>query len=193
VEDQPQFSGRLIAEATLAPGGTGLGLLLVNAAPNLHGGRVKVESKVGEGTTVMVTLPVFQRNHKKILIIEDEPEMRRNITTLLRYYDYEPVAAANGVRGRGGAWDRARLILCDVMMPELDGTGCCRLCKRGRTGTDSLHLSGPLKARRTICAAAWTWERTIYLTKTRSRTPNWSGRSKHACAAPNADHSRIQT
>jgi DNA-binding NarL/FixJ family response regulator len=61
---------------------------------------------------------------KKILVIEDEPEMRRNITTLLRYYDYASVAAENG---RAGV-DAARreipdLILCDVMMPELDGYG----------------------------------------------------------------------
>jgi DNA-binding NarL/FixJ family response regulator len=61
---------------------------------------------------------------KKILVIEDEPEMRRNITTLLRYYDYEPVAAANGREGVEAACrDRPDLILCDVMMPELDGYG----------------------------------------------------------------------
>ena len=61
---------------------------------------------------------------KKILVIEDEPEMRRNITTLLRYYDYEPVAAANGREGVEAARrDRPDLILCDVMMPELDGYG----------------------------------------------------------------------
>ena len=36
---------------------------------------------------------------KKILVIEDEPEMRRNITTLLRYHDYESIAAANGRDG----------------------------------------------------------------------------------------------
>ena len=61
---------------------------------------------------------------KKILVIEDEPEMRRNITTLLRYHDYEPIAAANGRQGvetaRRGKPD---LILCDVMMPEMDGYG----------------------------------------------------------------------
>jgi len=61
---------------------------------------------------------------KKILVIEDEPEMRRNITTLLRYHHYEPVAAADGREGVEAARrDRPDLILCDVMMPELDGYG----------------------------------------------------------------------
>jgi CheY-like chemotaxis protein len=61
---------------------------------------------------------------KKILVIEDEPEMRRNIITLLRYYDYEPVAAANGQEGVEAARrERPDLILCDVMMPALDGYG----------------------------------------------------------------------
>src|SRR4051812_27167064 len=61
---------------------------------------------------------------KKILIIEDETEMRRNMTTLLRFHDYEPIAAENGRVGVDTA-RRARpdLILCDVMMPELDGFG----------------------------------------------------------------------
>jgi len=61
---------------------------------------------------------------KKILVIEDEPEMRRNITTLLRYHDYEPVAAANGSEGVEAARrEKPDLILCDVMMPALDGYG----------------------------------------------------------------------
>jgi ERCC4-type nuclease len=46
---------------------------------------------------------------KKILVIEDEPEMRRNITTLLRYYDYESVAAANGREGVEAARESFRL------------------------------------------------------------------------------------
>jgi DNA-binding NarL/FixJ family response regulator len=61
---------------------------------------------------------------KKILVIEDEREMRRNITTLLRYYDYEPIAAENGRAGVEAARrEKPDLILCDVMMPELDGYG----------------------------------------------------------------------
>ena len=61
---------------------------------------------------------------KRILVIEDEPEMRRNITTLLRYYNYEPVAAENGRAGVEAARrEKPDLILCDVMMPELNGYG----------------------------------------------------------------------
>lgn len=61
---------------------------------------------------------------KKILVIEDEPEMRRNILALLRYHDYESIAAENGRVGVETARrERPDLILCDVMMPELDGYG----------------------------------------------------------------------
>ena len=61
---------------------------------------------------------------KKILVIEDEPEMRRNITTLLLYYDYQPIAAENGrVAVEMARKEKPDLILCDVMMPELDGYG----------------------------------------------------------------------
>jgi DNA-binding NarL/FixJ family response regulator len=61
---------------------------------------------------------------KKILVIEDEPEMRRNITTILRLEGFAPVAAENGRRGVEAAnKEKPDLILCDVMMPELDGYG----------------------------------------------------------------------
>ena len=61
---------------------------------------------------------------KKILIVEDEPEMRRNIATLLRYYDFEPIEADNGRTGVALAQrEKPDLVLCDVMMPELDGPG----------------------------------------------------------------------
>ncbi len=45
--------------------GTGLGLLLVKRCADLHGGKVQLNSKMGEGTTVTVRLPVFGRNHEK--------------------------------------------------------------------------------------------------------------------------------
>jgi DNA-binding NarL/FixJ family response regulator len=61
---------------------------------------------------------------KRILVIEDEPEMRRNIATLLRYHDYEPIVAENGRAGVEAARQQTPdLVLCDVMMPEMDGYG----------------------------------------------------------------------
>ena len=42
--------------------GTGLGLLLVRRCVELHHGKVRIESKVGQGTTVTVSLPVFEIN-----------------------------------------------------------------------------------------------------------------------------------
>jgi DNA-binding NarL/FixJ family response regulator len=59
---------------------------------------------------------------KKILVIEDEPEMRRNITTVLRLEKFVSVAAENGRVGVELARkERPDLILCDIMMPEMDG------------------------------------------------------------------------
>lgn len=59
---------------------------------------------------------------KKILIIEDEPEMRRNLMTILRLEKFQVVGAENGRTGIELAKrEKPHLILCDVMMPELNG------------------------------------------------------------------------
>ena len=61
---------------------------------------------------------------KKILVIEDEPEMRRNLTTVLRLEQFHALPAENGRIGIELAKkEKPDLILCDVMMPELDGYG----------------------------------------------------------------------
>lgn len=61
---------------------------------------------------------------KTILIIEDQAEMRRNIQTILRLETFRPVLAENGRAGVEAAKkETPDLILCDVMMPELDGYG----------------------------------------------------------------------
>jgi CheY-like chemotaxis protein len=62
--------------------------------------------------------------NRKILVIEDEPEMRRNLTTVLRLERFNPLPAENGRVGVELAKkEKPDLILCDVMMPELDGYG----------------------------------------------------------------------
>ena len=61
---------------------------------------------------------------KKILVIEDEREMRRNLTTILRLERFCTLTAENGRLGVELAKkEKPDLILCDVMMPELDGYG----------------------------------------------------------------------
>ena len=59
---------------------------------------------------------------KKILVIEDEPEMRRNLATILKLEKFSVMQAENGRVGIDLAKkETPGLILCDVMMPEMDG------------------------------------------------------------------------
>ena len=61
---------------------------------------------------------------KKILIIEDNFEVRENLAEILELSDYEVTTAENGKIGVEKALSNPPdLILCDVMMPELDGYG----------------------------------------------------------------------
>lgn len=59
-----------------------------------------------------------------ILVIEDEPQIREDIVQILELSGHEPISAGNGQDGIGLAHTRRpELIVCDVMMPELDGYG----------------------------------------------------------------------
>ena len=59
---------------------------------------------------------------KKILIIEDEPLMRRTVTRMLELDGFAPVAAVDGPEGIQMALrEQPDLILCDVTMPGMDG------------------------------------------------------------------------
>jgi Response regulator containing CheY-like receiver, AAA-type ATPase, and DNA-binding domains len=80
---------------------------------------------------------------KKILVIEDEPEMRRNMISLLHYKHYEPIEAENGRVGVETARrETPDLILCDVMMPELDGYGVLRMLQSDeKLAPNPLHVS----------------------------------------------------
>lgn len=65
---------------------------------------------------------------KKILIIEDNFELRENLTDILELSNYEVDAAENGRIGVQKALKNPPdLILCDVMMPEMDGFGVLRI------------------------------------------------------------------
>lgn len=61
---------------------------------------------------------------KRILVIEDQAPMRRNIALMLEMEGFEVFTAANGRTGVEVALEkRPDLVICDVMMPELDGHG----------------------------------------------------------------------
>jgi DNA-binding NarL/FixJ family response regulator len=58
----------------------------------------------------------------RILVIEDEPEMLRNIVLILEMEGFQTLQANNGRAGVALAQEhRPELVLCDVMMPEFDG------------------------------------------------------------------------
>ncbi|MCZ2337145.1 MAG: response regulator [Chitinophagales bacterium] len=64
----------------------------------------------------------------KILIIEDNQDVRENLEELLQLSGYTVLVAPNGKVGTALALKHVPdLILCDVMMPELDGFGVLRI------------------------------------------------------------------
>jgi signal transduction histidine kinase len=59
---------------------------------------------------------------KKILAIEDEEAVRANIVRFLKLEDFDAIGADNGVKGLQLAKELIPdLIICDLMMPEMDG------------------------------------------------------------------------
>ena len=61
---------------------------------------------------------------KKILLIEDNLNMRENTIEMLELANYQVVAAENGLIGvKLAVKENPDLIICDIMMPELDGYG----------------------------------------------------------------------
>src|SRR5476651_2557735 len=74
---------------------------------------------------------------KKVLIIEDNDDIRENVIEILELAGYTVAAAANGRDGVDLAIkDVPDIILCDIMMPELDGYGVLYLLsKRPETMT----------------------------------------------------------
>ncbi len=69
--------------------------------------------------------------NKKILLIEDNEGMRENIAEILSLAHYQVVTAVNGKEGVALAEnEKPNLIICDIMMPELDGYGVLHMLSR---------------------------------------------------------------
>src|SRR5262245_35547958 len=69
----------------------------------------------------------FHDAMKRILVIEDHAPMRRTLSTMLEMEGYAVVAVENGRAGLNAIEaSTPDLVLCDVMMPELDGYAVLR-------------------------------------------------------------------
>jgi len=67
----------------------------------------------------------------KILLVEDNKEIRENVSEILELANYELVSAANGKEGYEMALkENPDLIICDIMMPVLDGYGLLHLVNK---------------------------------------------------------------
>ncbi len=61
---------------------------------------------------------------RKLLVIDDHDDIRENIAEILTLAGYKVFTAENGKRGVETALkENPELVICDVMMPELDGYG----------------------------------------------------------------------
>jgi PAS domain S-box-containing protein len=117
--------------------GTGLGLAICQRIITRIGGEIKVESKLGAGTTFTVFLPVVMTteptpttrqplpNHKRrrrLLIVDDDPNfgaaLRRFLTTEYEVQLFTHAEEALELITRGERFDA---ILCDLMMPIVTG------------------------------------------------------------------------
>lgn len=63
------------------------------------------------------------KNSKKILIIDDDPDMRKALKGILTILGHKSFFASNGVRALEilSQKDKPAMIFCDLMMPKMNG------------------------------------------------------------------------
>jgi PAS domain S-box-containing protein len=138
--------------------GTGLGLSLVHGMIQRHRGSLTLHSRVGEGTTVTILLPVRAGSsiaaepdshataaprRLRILVVEDEPVVRKVITAQLIAEGHTVDSAVNGVEGLekllSGWFD---VIITDRAMPEMGGDQLAKAAARLAPEKPIIMLTG---------------------------------------------------
>jgi len=154
---EPFYTTKAVGE------GSGLGLSMVYGFARQSQGDVQLESRPGAGTRVRMLLPrarergmgvasteppgpAPQGHGEHILLVEDEPELRRVVGRLLTRLRYQVHHAADADRALALLADENQpidLVVSDVMMPgRLDGFGLVREARELRPGVPILLVSG---------------------------------------------------
>ncbi|MBK8387917.1 MAG: response regulator [Saprospiraceae bacterium] len=103
---------------------------------------------------------------KKILVVEDNYEVRDNLCEILTLSGYDVVSAENGVIGVKHAMSESPdLILCDVMMPELDGYGVLKILNSNPKLMDIPFMFLTAKAEKTDFRRGMSLGADDYITK----------------------------
>ena len=141
--------------------GTGLGLATVYGIVKGAGGQITIESEPGDGTSIKVHLPVSdgaapeeradtvqgapRGRGEQIIVVEDEDAVRTLATRILRRGGYEVTALSRGGEALELLADLDRnfkLLLSDVVMPEMRGVELVRRAREVRPGLLILMMSG---------------------------------------------------
>ena len=140
--------------------GRGLGLAVTLGIVRGHGGAIHLESYVNVGTTFSVLLPVSLRQRTasqreavqmpwngggRVLLIDDELEVRNIAVRMLERLNFDVVIAADGYAGVDMFERQASefvLALVDMTMPGLDGEDVFRALRRIRPDIKVILMSG---------------------------------------------------
>lgn len=80
---------------------------------------------------------VFFYGMKKVLVVEDSPDMRKLLSIELKLMGFEPITAGGGKEGIEKAIsEKPELVLLDILMPDMDGRDTARILRRNAETKD---------------------------------------------------------